>query len=174
MTRLSAIGLGYLRRMIGIRGLARTLLASIFVVGGLSAWKRSKTLADSAAPVVEPMQDALPGSPSADQLVKANAGVQVVAGGLFALGVAPRVMAIVLGASLVPTTFAGHRFWESEDAADRDRQQIQFLKNAAVVGGLIFAALDTGGRPSVFWRGRQMVGSIGESISSTATSVTER
>ncbi len=160
--------------MIGLRGLARTLLASIFVVGGASAWKRSAALAASASTVVDPVQDALPGSPSAEQMVKANAGLQVVAGGLFALGVAPRVMAIVLGASLVPTTLAGHRFWEVTDAAEKSKQQIHFLKNSALVGGLIFAALDTGGRPSVFWRGRQIAGSLGDTISSTAASVTDR
>jgi uncharacterized membrane protein YphA (DoxX/SURF4 family) len=159
--------------MIGLRGLARTLLASVFVVGGVSAWKRSQALADSAAAIVDPVQDSLPGSPSAEQLVKVNAGVQVVAGGLFALGVAPRVMAIVLGASVVPTTLAGHRFWELDDPADRAQQQIQFLKNAALLGGLVFAALDTGGRPSVFWRGRQLVGDLGDTISSRAASVAD-
>jgi uncharacterized membrane protein YphA (DoxX/SURF4 family) len=153
--------------MIGLRGLARTLLAGIFVVGGASAWKRSASLAGRAATVTEPVRDALPTSATNEQLVKANAGVQVAAGGLFALGVAPRVMAIVLAATLVPTTLAGHRFWEMDDPADEAQHRIQFLKNAALLGGLIFAALDTGGRPSIFWRGRQAA----EGLADTVTSV---
>jgi uncharacterized membrane protein YphA (DoxX/SURF4 family) len=157
--------------MIGLRGLARTLLASIFVIGGISAWRRSSGLAGHATKVVDPMQDSLPGSPSAEQLVKVNAGVQVVAGGLFAVGVAPRVMALVLGGSLVPTTLAGHRFWEVDDAVDRGQQQIQFLKNAALVGGLIFAALDTGGRPSVFWSGRRAAEGAVATVTATTQSV---
>ncbi len=157
--------------MIGLRGLARTLLAGIFVFSGVSAWKRSSKLAGPAAKVVEPVQDAIPGSPSAEQLVKVNAGVQVVAGGLFALGVAPRVMAIILGGSLVPTTLAGHRFWEMEDDADKAQQQIQFLKNAGLIGGLIFAALDTGGRPSVFWSGRKAAEGAAAAVASTTHSV---
>ena len=140
---------GYAITMIGLRGLARTLLASIFVFGGISGWKRSSKLAAPAAKVVEPVRDSIPGSLSVEQLVKVNAGVQVVAGGLFAVGVSPRVMAIVLGGSLVPTTLAGHRFWEMDDEADKAQHQIQFVKNAALIGGLIFAALDTGGRPSI-------------------------
>ena len=140
------------------------------MVGGASAWKRSSTLAGPAAKVVEPVQDAIPGSPSVEQLVKINAGVQIVAGGLFALGVAPRVLAIVLGGSLVPTTLAGHRFWETDNDADKAQQQIHVLKNLAVIGGLIFAALDTGGRPSIFWSGRRAVGSLSDAVSSTVSS----
>ena len=156
--------------MIGLRGLARTLLAGIFVVGGASAWKRSSTLAVPAAKVIDPVRDSLPVSTTTEQLVKVNAGVQVVAGGLFALGVAPRVMAIVLGGTLVPTTLAGHRFWEMDEAADKAQHQIQFLKNAALIGGLIFAALDTGGRPSIFWRGRQAAASLADTVTSVDVS----
>jgi uncharacterized membrane protein YphA (DoxX/SURF4 family) len=147
------------------------LLAGIFVFGGISAWKRSSQLAGHAAKIVDPLQDDLPGSPSATQLVKVNAGVQVVAGGLFAVGVAPRVMAIVLGGSLVPTTLAGHRFWEVDDAVDRSQQQLQFLKNAAVLGGLMFAALDTGGRPSIFWSGRKAAEGAAATVAATTQSV---
>jgi uncharacterized membrane protein YphA (DoxX/SURF4 family) len=157
--------------VIGLRGLARTLLAGIFVFGGISAWRRSSGLIAPAAKVVDPVQDVMPGSPSAEQLVKVNAGVQVVAGGLFAVGVAPRAMAIVLGGSLVPTTLAGHRFWEVDDAVDRAQQRIQFLKNAGLVGGLIFAALDTGGRPSVFWSGRKAAEGAVATVASTTQSV---
>jgi putative oxidoreductase len=166
--------MGYAGHMIGLRGLARTLLAGIFVFGGVNALKRSSALAGSAEKLVEPVEDALPGSPSGEQLVKANAGVQIVAGGLFALGVAPRVLAIVLGASLVPTTLAGHRFWEMDDAADKAQHQTQFLKNLAVIGGLVFAALDTGGRPSIFWSGRKAVGNLSDAVSSTGHSIAER
>ena len=145
--------------MIGPRGLARTLLASIFVFGSLGAWKRSSQLAVPAAKVIGPLRRAIPGSASAEQLVKVNAGVQAVAGGLFALGVMPRAMAVVLGGSLVPTTLAGHRFWEMDDP-DKAQHQIQF-----------FAALDTGGRPSVFWSGRKAVEGAAATVASTTHSV---
>ena len=157
--------------MIGLRGLARTLLAGIFVFGGVSAWKRSSKLAVPAAKVVEPVEASIPGSLSVEQLVKVNAGVQVVAGGLFAVGVSPRVMAIVLGGTLVPTTLAGHRFWEMDDEADKAQHKIHFLKNAALIGGLIFAALDTGGRPSIFWSGRRAAEGAAASVASTTQSV---
>ena len=41
----------------------------------------------------------------------------------------------------MPTTYAGHAFWNEVDDEDRNRQQIQFLKNLAVLGGLLSVAL---------------------------------
>ena len=50
---------------------------------------------------------------------------------------------------------AGHRFWEEDEPEARASQRIHFLKNAAVVGGLILAATDTEGRPSLSWRAKR-------------------
>ena len=61
---------------------------------------------------------------------------------------------MVLAASLVPTTAAGHRFWEVEDTQDRTQQQLHFFKNVSMLGGLIIAAGDTDGKPGVAWRAR--------------------
>jgi hypothetical protein len=54
----------------------------------------------------------------------------------------------------VPTTLAGHRFWEVQDKQERAQQRIHFLKNVAILGGLLITAADTAGRPSLAWRGR--------------------
>jgi uncharacterized membrane protein YphA (DoxX/SURF4 family) len=156
--------------MIGLRGLARTLLAGTFVMGGISAWSRSRSLAETAEPVTERIESKLQVGLTSEQFVKANAVVQVAGGGLFALGVWPRVVALVLGASLVPTTIAGHPFWDADDDGERRAQLMQFLKNAGLLGGLLFAAIDTGGRPSVFWSGRQALGGAADAVSSTISS----
>ncbi len=138
-------------------------------MGGLGAWKRSKALAETAAPVTRPIESRLRMGLTSEQFVKANAAVQVAGGGLFALGVWPRALALVLGASLVPTTVAGHAFWDADDDEERRAQRLQFLKNAGLLGGLIFAALDTGGRPSVFWSGRKAIGDAADAVSSTVS-----
>jgi multidrug efflux pump subunit AcrA (membrane-fusion protein) len=80
--------------------------------------------------------------------------VQVLAGSLLAIGKFPRLSAAALAASLLPTTAAGHRFWESDDKQERSQQQIHFLKNLSMLGGLLIAAGDTAGNPSLAWRGR--------------------
>ena len=54
----------------------------------------------------------------------------------------PRLAALGLVASMIPTTLAGHSFWEL-DGAERKAQEIQFLKNAGLVGGLLLVL--TGG-----------------------------
>jgi len=68
--------------------------------------------------------------------------VQVVCGALLAAGVAQRLSALALVGSLIPTTLAGHSYWTIEDPTARKLQRIQFHKNLAMIGGLLFAVLD--------------------------------
>lgn len=156
--------------MIGVRTVARSLLASIFVAGGVSAFRKSRHLAPVAEDVAQPIAESIGLDQDTRTLVQVNAGVQVVGGVLFALGVTPRVVGPLLGATLIPNTLAAHRFWEIDDAEARESQLIQFCKNAAIVGGLVFAALDTGGRPSVFWQGRRAAVGAADTVASAARS----
>ena len=136
--------------------LARPLLAGIFIYGGWDSLRDPEGKAKAADDVAPMIAETL-GLPTTDTvtLVRINGGVQVVAGSLLALGKFRRLSALVLAASLLPTTYAGHRFWEEVDEERRAHQRIQFLKNAAMLGGLIVAAGDTGGRPSVTWQARR-------------------
>jgi putative oxidoreductase len=59
--------------------------------------------------------------------------------------VLPRAAATGLIASLVPTTLAGHRFWEIDDPKQKSMQLTQFLKNLGLIGGLLLV-LAAGGR----------------------------
>jgi hypothetical protein len=79
----------------------------------------------------------------------------VGAGVLLATSRLPRLAAVALIGSIVPTTLAGHRFWEEADDQTRMAQMIQFAKNAGLLGGLVLAVLDTGGAPSLGWRVRR-------------------
>jgi uncharacterized membrane protein YphA (DoxX/SURF4 family) len=137
--------------------LARPLLAGIFVYGGVDALRTAKAKAPAVADVAQPIADAVPVDLPSDteQLVKLNGAVQVVAGALLAAGKFPRVAALALAATIVPTTAAAHRFWEADDDATKAQQTIHFLKNASILGGLILAALDTEGRPSIAWRAKR-------------------
>lgn len=139
-----------------LRRVARPMLASMFVTGGLDALRDPGPKGPAATDVASRVVPRLPGVPEQDAelLVKVNGGVQVGAGLLLALGRVPRLSALALAASLVPTTAAGHRFWEYDDAAQRRQQQIHFLKNVSMLGGLLLAAVDTEGRPGVGWRAR--------------------
>jgi putative oxidoreductase len=136
-----------------VRSLARILLSSMFITGGLDSLLHPEPKVPVAEDVARAAA-ALPGVPEGDTelLVRANGAVQLLAGALLAIGRIPRLSALALAASLIPTTLAGHPFWEERDQAKRQQQQVQFFKNASMFGGLILAALDTEGRPGLAWR----------------------
>ena len=137
------------------RRIARPLLAAPFVSGGVETLRNPDPRVEKAQAVAPQIAERLPLPDQTDQLVKINAAVQVAAGVLLSVGRLPRLAAAALAASLVPTPLAGHRFWEEEDATRRAQQQIHFLKNVGLLGGLILAAVDTEGAPSLGWRARQ-------------------
>ena len=75
-------------------------------------------------------------------IVRGNGAVQVVGGALLASGTLPRLAALALAGSMIPTTVAGHAFWKVDDPVARKLQRIQFHKNMAMIGGLLFAVID--------------------------------
>jgi uncharacterized membrane protein YphA (DoxX/SURF4 family) len=138
------------------RRLARPLLASIFVVGGWDAFWNPEGKVKRAVAVTEPLAEKT-GLESLDteMLVRINGAVQIGAGVLLAAGKFRRLAALALIGSIVPTTYAGHRFWEELDPTTRSQQKMQFLKNVGLLGGLILAAFDTEGEPSIAWRAKR-------------------
>jgi putative oxidoreductase len=140
-----------------LRALARPMLASIFIVEGFDTLRRPERVAPTAEPVVRQLADRLPALPipaKPEQAVRINGAIQLTAGTLLALGRFPRLSALAIAATLVPTTLAGHRFWEADEDGTQAQQRIHFLKNLSMFGGLLIAAGDTAGRPSLAWRGR--------------------
>jgi len=134
------------------------MLASIFIVQGFDTLRRPERVVKKAEPVVRPLADRVSFVPDdTEQAIRINGAVQVVAGSLLAIGWLPRASALAIAATLVPTTAAGHRFWEVTDDQERAQQRIHFLKNLAMFGGLLIAAADTAGRPSLAWRSRHAV-----------------
>jgi uncharacterized membrane protein YphA (DoxX/SURF4 family) len=148
--------------MTAIRLIARPMLASMFVVGGIDSIAHPSGKVTKAAKVTEHVPEVAariaPGLPVPTDpatLVRINGGVQVVAGLALATGRMPRLSALLLAASLAPTTYAGHAFWAEQDQAARSAQRTQFLKNVSMMGGLLLAGVDTEGRPGVAWRARR-------------------
>lgn len=137
-----------------IRRLARPMLSAIFIFGGINTLRDSQNHAKAAEPLLDkarPAVEALPAQvpTDAETLVRIDGAVKVGAGALLALGKFPRLSSLLLAGSIVPTTLAAHSYWEIEDPQERAGQQIHFLKNTGLLGGLMLAAVDTGGKPSV-------------------------
>jgi uncharacterized membrane protein YphA (DoxX/SURF4 family) len=116
---------------------------------------RAQPVTDRLVPLLQRVVPQLPSDPAT--LIRLNGVLQIVAGAALATGRAPRSSAAALALSLVPTTAAGHRFWEESDPTVRNQQRLHFFKNVSMLGGLIIASGDTEGRPGVAWRTRRAV-----------------
>ncbi|MEO6882265.1 MAG: DoxX family protein, partial [Mycobacteriaceae bacterium] len=144
-----------------VRRIARPMLAAVFVAGGVEALRNPAPHVKAAAPLVRKGEEALPDDVTdnvptdPDSLVRINAGVQIGGGLLLATGKLPRLSSLVLAGTLVPTTLAGHAFWEESDPEAKAAKRTHFIKNVSLLGGLLIAAVDTEGKPSVAWRTRQ-------------------
>jgi putative oxidoreductase len=135
------------------RRLAQPLLAASFVAGGV------ETLLDPGPRIQRAREAGLDevGFGDAASLTRANAAVQIGAGAMLATNRLPRLSALVLAASLLPTTYAGHPFWSETDKQMKQQQRSSFLKNLGLLGGLIVTALDRTRRESLVHRARHKV-----------------
>jgi len=125
-----------------LRPAARVLTGSTYVLLGFDALREPGGRVDQAAPVLASIRKVAPLPEDDELVVRANAAVMVASGTLLALGIAPRLSALALACSLIPTTLAGHSYWAVEDPAVRKQQRIQFHKNMAMLGGLLLAVID--------------------------------
>ena len=122
------------------------MLASIFVVNGVRVLARpdakaesSRPVTDRLTPLLERLDPRIPTDPRT--LVRLKAATDVLAGVALATGHVTRPAAAVLAAGLVPSTVVRN------PKGDGD-----FLKNLGLLGGLLLAAVDTEGRPSMGYR----------------------
>lgn len=144
-----------------LRRLARPLLATVFVVEGVDTLRRPETRVKAATELVQRGQRQLPEEYAAKlpsdpgTVVRINAGAQVAGGVLLALGKAPRLAALVLAATVIPATVTEQDFWNEPDPAQKATKRNAFLKDLGLLGGLMIAAADTEGKPSLGWRGKR-------------------
>jgi len=144
------------------------MLAAMFVSGGVDQLRRPQSKLPQAEKVAASFAEALHLPEDPVMLVRINGAVQVGAATLLALGKLPRLSAAALAASLVPTTLGGHRFWEEHEPGRRKAQRTGFLKNVSMLGGLVLAATDTEGRPSLSWRARRATSKASRRIGATS------
>ena len=136
-----------------LRAAARPMLASAFLFDGLDAVRHPEQYAEGAQPVVNLLSRLVPSIPEQPgQAVRITGAVQLAAGSLLAIGRLPRLSALALAATVIPATATDYRFWETDDKQRRADQRAHFVKNVALLGGLLIAAADTAGKPSLAWR----------------------
>ena len=125
-----------------LRVTARLLTGSTYVLLGADVARTPGAVVDQAATVLNAIRRVVPLPTDDEAIVRGNAVVQVVGGALLILGRFPRSSALALVGSMIPTTLAGHAYWMIEDPSARNLQRLQFYKNTAMIGGLLFGVLD--------------------------------
>ena len=154
------------------RRATRAALAASFISGGIDQIRNPQPKAAPASPIAKPIADRVPQLPNdPESLVKLDGAIKVVGGLGLIVGPFARPAALLLAGSLVPTTLAGHRFWETNDPEQRVSDRVEFFKNVSLLGGLLITALDTGGRPSVPWLASKAAHGAAEAVEEAASTV---
>ncbi|MCV7269938.1 DoxX family protein [Mycolicibacterium doricum] len=143
-----------------IRRIARPMLSAVFIGRGVEALRSPQRAVDAAKPTLEglsklpdPVGTNVP--TNAETVARIAAGVQIGGGLLLASGKLPRLASAALAFSVVPGSLGGHMFWTETDPERKAEERRAFLTDVSLIGGLIIAAVDTEGKPSLGWRSRR-------------------
>ena len=152
-----------------IRRIARPMLSAAFIARGVEALRSPKPAADAARPTLEglsklpdPVGTNVPSN--AETVARATAAVQIGGGLLLATGKLPRLASAALALSVVPGSLGGHTFWSETDPQRKADERRAFITDVSLIGGLIIAAVDTEGKPSLGWRGRRAAHKVSEAV----------
>jgi uncharacterized membrane protein YphA (DoxX/SURF4 family) len=154
-----------------IRRIARPLLSAAFIGQGVNSLFHPKSAAEAVAPTVDGLR-ALPdpvGSnvpADAQTFAQINAAVQVGCGILLATGKMPRLASAALALTVLPANLGAHMFWNEADPQRKAEKRQALLTDVSLLGGLLIAAADTEGKPSLGWRGRRAAQRLSERVSS--------
>ena len=119
---------------------SRVLVAMIFLLNGLG-------IISQALAAKELIEHGAPASLVPFLMLGART-LEIVAGVGLIFGIYPRLAAVALLIFLVPTTILAHAFWQAAGTATFTVQLLNFLKNTAMAGGLLFIAA-TQSQPSL-------------------------
>lgn len=123
----------------------RILIAAIFIVSGFGKIGGFEGTVSALAGKGFP----LPALGAAGAIA-----VELIGGILLVIGWQTRWAAAAIFLFMIPTTVLFHNFW-AFDAAQQAAQRIHFLKNVAIMGGLLYVMAFGAGPLSIDRRGRR-------------------
>ncbi|WP_062078116.1 hypothetical protein [Demequina globuliformis] len=124
-----------------LRHIARPLLATWFVYGGVQSYLEPAKRAERAAPVVEPaLAEVGVEGVSTTDIVKVHGVATVAAASVLALSRTPRTAGLVLAGLTAATVVAGRPFWLETDEEKKEQELELFLRNVSLLGGTLLAA----------------------------------
>ena len=160
-----------------LRFAARTMLASFFVVNGIQALRDPEPLVAATEPLAKqflplaektlPPQAAAYLPEDARGLVRLSGVAQIVGGLCLATGFARRLGALALAGSMLPQLLASNPLGSTGDSESKQL----FLRNIALTGGVLLAAVDTVGQPNLANRAKFKAEALGREAEHTKAAV---
>ena len=145
-----------------LRFVARSMLASYFVINGVKALRHPEDFVADAQPLADKVLPLVTSALPAEArgylpedtagFVKCNGALQIVGGLSLATGLGRRLGAGVLALTMVPHVLLATPL--KAKGAERTVVSSQLNKNIALLGGVLLAAQDTEGKPNIAWRVR--------------------
>ena len=106
--------------------LGRIIFGGFFLYSGIHHFQEKKQLAQYAA---------AKNVPEPELAVTASGAMLLLGGASVLLGVKPKLGTLAIVAFLAGVSPVMHNFWTSDDAAHRQNDMVQFMKNIAMLGG---------------------------------------
>ncbi|MDO4918611.1 DoxX family protein [Kocuria sp.] len=155
-----------------VRRLARPLLATGFVAGGVDAFRNSSAAAKQLDPVLKTLEKAAPQvrPVTANRAVVAQgiAAAQVAAASLLAVSKLPRLSSTVLLGTTALNGYTQYRSADATTAEGKAARRAGLLKNVSLLGGVMIAAVDTSGNPSLAWRASHLADDVRKNAANVA------
>ena len=123
-----------------IRALARPLLSSWFVYGGVRAALEPQKGAEAAEPMVKPFLTEVGLDVPVETLVRAHGIATAVTATVLAFSKSPRTAGVALTGLAAVTVATATPFWRMDEGTERDAALEQFMKNLSLLGGAMLAA----------------------------------
>lgn len=137
------------------RLIARPMLAAYFVADGIDAVRKPASHVEKFTRVQPLLERAgVPPVLSSDavMLTRVSGAISLVAGLCLATGRRPRTAALTLAVLNIPVTLLNNPVWQASDAEERKEKMRGLLRGLGLGGGLLLAAVDRDGKPSLGWR----------------------
>ncbi|MBC7297528.1 MAG: hypothetical protein H5T82_01355 [Demequina sp.] len=123
-----------------MRSLARPLLASWFVYGGVRDALEPQARAAAAEPVVGPLLKDAGVEVPMETLVRVHGAATAATAAILAISKTPRTAGVALTGLAAVTVATGAPFWRLPEGEARDAALDQFMKSLSLLGGAMLAA----------------------------------
>ena len=136
-----------------IRLTPRPILAAAYILNGVDRLRKPEPPAASVGPLLNQARKQVDVPVDAVTLARATGVAQVAAGSMLAIGRFPRLSAsILVGTYLLDTV--GERLSADKTTSKEEKKarNERTLLRTSMLGGALLAAVDTAGRPGLWWR----------------------